>query len=246
MRRRRSMARAHSQRFRYITLPALRPTLLAVVLPGHHLHDARVRPDLRDDPGRAARFQQRAAAVLLPVLVRSSSSSASAPRSARSPSSSCSPWRCSMCARWARRRTVRGTGLGATGINPWILTVRSARSACALYLFPIYWMFASGFKPSAEIFANPPTMVPAQPDARILPVRVRARERAALPAQQPDHRGPGHGADPGPGLDGRLCDEPPAHPADRRRPGHGADAAGVSRGAAGHADLHHLSHHRAC
>jgi multiple sugar transport system permease protein len=32
-----------------------------------------------------------------------------------------------------------------------------------LYLFPIYWMFASGFKDSAEIFANPPTLVPRHP-----------------------------------------------------------------------------------
>ena len=57
---------------------------------------------------------------------------------------------------------MRGGGLGATGINPWILTLIGALGVLA-YLFPIYWMFASGFKPSAEIFANPPTMVPAEP-----------------------------------------------------------------------------------
>ncbi|WP_342363868.1 carbohydrate ABC transporter permease [Terrarubrum flagellatum] len=33
----------------------------------------------------------------------------------------------------------------------------------ALYLFPIYWMFASSLKNSAEIFANPPTLIPANP-----------------------------------------------------------------------------------
>ncbi|MBI1773920.1 MAG: carbohydrate ABC transporter permease [Proteobacteria bacterium] len=33
----------------------------------------------------------------------------------------------------------------------------------ACYLFPIYWMIASGFKTSAEIFANPPTWVPQHP-----------------------------------------------------------------------------------
>jgi multiple sugar transport system permease protein len=33
----------------------------------------------------------------------------------------------------------------------------------AIYLFPIYWMFASGFKTTAEIFANPPTFVPRDP-----------------------------------------------------------------------------------
>jgi len=32
-----------------------------------------------------------------------------------------------------------------------------------LYLFPIYWMFTSGLKTSAEIFAKPPTLVPRNP-----------------------------------------------------------------------------------
>jgi multiple sugar transport system permease protein len=33
----------------------------------------------------------------------------------------------------------------------------------ALYLFPIYWMFVSGLKTAAEIFANPPTLFPRNP-----------------------------------------------------------------------------------
>jgi multiple sugar transport system permease protein len=33
----------------------------------------------------------------------------------------------------------------------------------ALYLFPVYWMFASAFKTAAEIFATPPTLVPRNP-----------------------------------------------------------------------------------
>jgi multiple sugar transport system permease protein len=32
-----------------------------------------------------------------------------------------------------------------------------------VYLFPVYWMFASGFKTSAEIFANPPSLFPRNP-----------------------------------------------------------------------------------
>jgi multiple sugar transport system permease protein len=32
-----------------------------------------------------------------------------------------------------------------------------------VYLFPIYWMFISGFKTSAEIFAKPPTFFPRAP-----------------------------------------------------------------------------------
>jgi multiple sugar transport system permease protein len=35
--------------------------------------------------------------------------------------------------------------------------------AVALYLFPIYWMFVSGLKTAAEIFANPPTLFPRNP-----------------------------------------------------------------------------------
>ena len=38
-----------------------------------------------------------------------------------------------------------------------------AVAGVALYLFPIYWMFISGLKNSAEIFANPPTLFPRAP-----------------------------------------------------------------------------------
>jgi multiple sugar transport system permease protein len=38
-----------------------------------------------------------------------------------------------------------------------------AGAGVALYLFPIYWMFVSGLKNSAEIFANPPTLFPRAP-----------------------------------------------------------------------------------
>lgn len=47
------------------------------------------------------------------------------------------------------RRDYLFTGIGVVGV--------------ALYLFPIYWMFASGLKTSAEIFANPPTLIPSNP-----------------------------------------------------------------------------------
>jgi multiple sugar transport system permease protein len=43
-----------------------------------------------------------------------------------------------------------------------LLTV-IAGAGVALYLFPIYWMFVSGLKNSAEIFANPPTLFPRAP-----------------------------------------------------------------------------------
>lgn len=33
----------------------------------------------------------------------------------------------------------------------------------AAFLFPVYWMFISGLKTSAEIFANPPSLVPRSP-----------------------------------------------------------------------------------
>jgi multiple sugar transport system permease protein len=43
-----------------------------------------------------------------------------------------------------------------------VLTVIGALGV-ALYLFPIYWMFVSGLKTAAEIFANPPTLFPRNP-----------------------------------------------------------------------------------
>ena len=39
-----------------------------------------------------------------------------------------------------------------------------AFAGVAVYLFPIYWMLISGFKSSAEIFANPPTFFPSAPN----------------------------------------------------------------------------------
>ncbi len=46
--------------------------------------------------------------------------------------------------------------------SAWLLTVVAA-AGVALYLFPVYWMLASGFKTAAEIFANPPTLAPRSP-----------------------------------------------------------------------------------
>jgi multiple sugar transport system permease protein len=37
----------------------------------------------------------------------------------------------------------------------------AAALVVGLYLFPIYWMAISGFKTNAEIFAKPPTLIPA-------------------------------------------------------------------------------------
>ena len=53
-----------------------------------------------------------------------------------------------------RRRRVLPRG--------WICTA-VAVAGVALYLFPIYWMFISGLKNSAEIFASPPSLFPRQP-----------------------------------------------------------------------------------
>jgi multiple sugar transport system permease protein len=38
-----------------------------------------------------------------------------------------------------------------------------AIAGVGIYLFPIYWMFTSGLKTSAEIFANPPSLFPHEP-----------------------------------------------------------------------------------
>ncbi len=45
--------------------------------------------------------------------------------------------------------------------NPW-LTLAGVAIAAA-YLFPVYWMYVSGFKTSGEIYARPPTLFPREP-----------------------------------------------------------------------------------
>ena len=51
--------------------------------------------------------------------------------------------------------------LGSRGIR-WLCCVIGVAGVIC-YLFPVYWMFISGLKTSAEIFANPPNMVPQHP-----------------------------------------------------------------------------------
>jgi multiple sugar transport system permease protein len=51
--------------------------------------------------------------------------------------------------------------MGSRGIAWLFCVVGVAGVAC--YLFPVYWMLISGLKSSAEIFANPPSIVPAHP-----------------------------------------------------------------------------------
>jgi multiple sugar transport system permease protein len=46
--------------------------------------------------------------------------------------------------------------------QPWLLSLLGA-AGVACYLFPVYWMIASGLKTSAEIFASPPTLIPREP-----------------------------------------------------------------------------------
>jgi multiple sugar transport system permease protein len=53
-----------------------------------------------------------------------------------------------------RRKRWLPRGWGSTVI---------AVTGVAIYLFPIYWMFTSGLKNSAEIFASPPTLFLRQP-----------------------------------------------------------------------------------
>ncbi|MHB2165605.1 carbohydrate ABC transporter permease [Alsobacter sp. R-9] len=52
--------------------------------------------------------------------------------------------------------------LGALPLGGVPHAIGAALFVC-VYLFPIYWMFISGLKSTAEIFANPPTFVPRAP-----------------------------------------------------------------------------------
>jgi multiple sugar transport system permease protein len=51
--------------------------------------------------------------------------------------------------------------IGARGLRRLCVAIGAAIVVC--YLFPVYWMFVSGMKTSAEIFANPPSIVPQHP-----------------------------------------------------------------------------------
>jgi multiple sugar transport system permease protein len=44
-----------------------------------------------------------------------------------------------------------------------------ALALAAVYLFPLYWMYATSLKGASEIFANPPTFWPRDPDFSIFP-----------------------------------------------------------------------------
>jgi multiple sugar transport system permease protein len=51
--------------------------------------------------------------------------------------------------------------IGSRGMR--LLCSAIAVAAVTCYLFPVYWMFVSGLKTSAEIFANPPSLLPDHP-----------------------------------------------------------------------------------
>ena len=50
---------------------------------------------------------------------------------------------------------------GRESRNLWLTAI--GVGIAVLYLFPVYWMYASGLKGSAEIFRRPPTIIPAEP-----------------------------------------------------------------------------------
>jgi len=51
------------------------------------------------------------------------------------------------------------------GRRGWVLTAIAA-AITAAWLFPVYWMYVSGFKLSGEIFSRPPTLWPQEPTLR--------------------------------------------------------------------------------
>lgn len=51
---------------------------------------------------------------------------------------------------------------------PWFL-LAIALALAAVYLFPLYWMYVTSLKSGSEIFANPPTFWPVDPDLSIYP-----------------------------------------------------------------------------
>ncbi|WP_108397696.1 carbohydrate ABC transporter permease [Devosia submarina] len=51
---------------------------------------------------------------------------------------------------------------------PWLLLLLALVLA-AIYLFPLYWMYVTSLKTGSEIFANPPSFWPAEPNLEIYP-----------------------------------------------------------------------------
>ena len=51
---------------------------------------------------------------------------------------------------------------------PWLFLAVALLLAAA-YLFPLYWMYVTSLKGASEIFANPPTFWPHDPDPSIYP-----------------------------------------------------------------------------
>jgi len=51
--------------------------------------------------------------------------------------------------------------IGSRGVRLLCTAIGIVGVAC--YLFPVYWMFVSSLKTSAEIFANPPSLLPTNP-----------------------------------------------------------------------------------
>jgi multiple sugar transport system permease protein len=52
--------------------------------------------------------------------------------------------------------------------TPWFLLV-VALALAAIYLFPLYWMYVTSLKTGSEIFANPPTFWPNNPNPGVYP-----------------------------------------------------------------------------
>lgn len=50
--------------------------------------------------------------------------------------------------------------------TPWVL-LAVALALAAVYLFPLYWMYITSLKSGSEIFANPPTFWPKNPDPSV-------------------------------------------------------------------------------
>lgn len=61
--------------------------------------------------------------------------------------------------------------------TPWAL-LAVALALAAIYLFPLYWMYVTSLKSGSEIFANPPTFWPVDPDPSVYPT---VWERRSMP-----------------------------------------------------------------
>ena len=150
------------QRFSTITLPMMRATIGAVLALGliYTLQQFDLFPG--DHRGRPGQQLQRGAVLGLAVVVP-----AVRLRQGRDGVGDDADLRAHRLDRLCLVDPARGARMTRLPVPRLLLVL--ALVLAAIYLFPLYWMYVTSLKGQSEIFANPPTFWPRDPDPSIYP-----------------------------------------------------------------------------